>query len=73
MLSEDVVETVSPELTCVVCGAETNANEIEDTNGWRWFSDGKGGLLPLCASCPVPEELLDPHPGLERETPTPRR
>ncbi len=70
MTPGDVVEPVLSETTCVVCGAATNADEIEDTNGWRWFSDGRGGLLPLCASCPVPEELL--RPPAELDWPAPR-
>jgi len=40
---------------CCVCGKVTEGQEIEDTNGWRWFSDGRGGLWPLCATCPVPD------------------
>ena len=41
-----------------VCGAVANDSDLEDTNGWRWFNDGKGGLLPLCATCPPPGELV---------------
>jgi transcription initiation factor TFIIIB Brf1 subunit/transcription initiation factor TFIIB len=39
---------------CSVCGCVADVNDIEDTNGWRWYSDGKGGLKPLCATCPPP-------------------
>jgi hypothetical protein len=43
---------------CVVCGTVIeNEADIEDSNGWRWFSDGRGGLLPLCPTCPVPAEI----------------
>jgi hypothetical protein len=43
---------------CAVCGAVADDADLEDTNGWRWFNDGKGGLLPLCASCPPPETIV---------------
>jgi hypothetical protein len=39
---------------CSVCGSSVPIGDIEDTNGWRWYSDGRGGLRPLCASCPPP-------------------
>jgi hypothetical protein len=39
---------------CSVCGCSVPVGDIEDTNGWRWYSDGRGGLSPLCASCPPP-------------------
>jgi hypothetical protein len=44
---------------CAVCGDRAGTASIDDTNGWRWFNDGKGGLLPLCATCPPPPEVLD--------------
>jgi transcription initiation factor TFIIIB Brf1 subunit/transcription initiation factor TFIIB len=44
--------------TCAVCGITIESRDIEDTNGWRWFNDGQGGLRPLCPSCPLPEVLL---------------
>jgi len=47
---------------CAVCGAEARTEAVEDTNGWRWFSDGRGGLVPLCSSCPVPTEHLESLP-----------
>jgi hypothetical protein len=43
---------------CTVCGAEVEEGDVEDTNGWRWFSDGKGGLHPLCPTCPPPKLTL---------------
>jgi len=43
---------------CAVCGVTVETKDIEDTNGWRWFNDGHGGLLPLCPTCPLPEQLL---------------
>jgi hypothetical protein len=46
---------------CAVCGVSVDSEDIEDTNGWRWFSDGRGGLLPLCPDCPVPEPLAPPE------------
>jgi hypothetical protein len=42
---------------CAVCGTAVQADNIEDTNGWRWFNDGMGGLSPLCPDCPVPERF----------------
>jgi hypothetical protein len=39
---------------CSECGCSVPVGDIEDTNGWRWYSDGRGGLRPLCASCPPP-------------------
>lgn len=43
---------------CSVCGAALEEDgDIEDSNGWRWFSDGRGGLLPLCPTCPVPTDI----------------
>jgi hypothetical protein len=53
---------------CAVCGSVANDADLEDTNGWRWFNDGKGGLLPLCATCPAPPALLDPAPEQSRVT-----
>jgi hypothetical protein len=43
---------------CAVCGHRAGPAPVEDTDGWRWFNDGRGGLLPLCATCEVPENLL---------------
>jgi len=51
--------TVREDNVCAVCGAVANDSDLEDTNGWRWFNDGKGGLLPLCAACPPPPALAD--------------
>ena len=42
---------------CSVCGRAVADDDIEDTNGWRWYSDGRGGLRPLCETCPVPASL----------------
>jgi hypothetical protein len=53
--SEDAVRADN---ICAVCGAVANDADLEDTNGWRWFNDGKGGLLPLCATCPPPDALV---------------
>jgi hypothetical protein len=47
---------------CYVCGERTGATAVDDTDGWRWFNDGKGGLLPLCATCAVPYDLLESIP-----------
>ena len=52
-------DAVRADNVCAVCGAVANDADLEDTNGWRWFNDGKGGLLPLCATCPPPDDLLD--------------
>ena len=46
--------------TCAVCGASVEGGSIEDSSGWRWFSDGRGGLLSLCAACPVPDGITEP-------------
>jgi hypothetical protein len=54
--------TAPADNVCAVCGAVADDSDLEDTNGWRWFNDGKGGLLPLCATCPPPAELLEPVP-----------
>jgi hypothetical protein len=51
---------------CAVCGAVANDSDLEDTNGWRWFNDGQGGLLPLCATCPPPPALLDEALGVDQ-------
>jgi hypothetical protein len=45
---------------CSVCGRTVDVNDVEDTSGWRWYSDGRGGLRPLCKSCPVPEDAEFP-------------
>jgi len=43
---------------CAVCGAAIeDHDDIEDSNGWRWLSDGRGGLLPLCPTCPTPPDI----------------
>ena len=43
---------------CAVCGAVLDDDgAIEDSNGWRWFSDGRGGLHSLCPTCPVPTTI----------------
>jgi hypothetical protein len=42
---------------CSVCGCTAVDDDVDDTNGWRWYSDGRGGLHPLCATCPVPTSL----------------
>jgi hypothetical protein len=42
---------------CSVCGAAADVDDVEDTNGWRWYSDGRGGLRPLCATCPPPASV----------------
>jgi hypothetical protein len=42
---------------CSVCGCTVADEAVEDTNGWRWYSDGRGGLRPLCATCPDPTSL----------------
>ena len=50
-----------PEDVCAVCGAAVEQDgEIEDSNGWRWYSDGQGGLLPLCPACPPPAIATEP-------------
>jgi hypothetical protein len=47
---------------CAVCGrAVEDEGDIEDSSGWRWFSDGRGGLLPLCPTCPVPPDIASAY------------
>jgi hypothetical protein len=48
---EDEVQTV-----CAICGNEVDGGDIEDTAGWRWYSDGAGGLIPVCRQCTVPDD-----------------
>jgi hypothetical protein len=60
-----------PDEVCVVCGRRVDLEDTESTSGWRWFSDGRGGLYPLCESCPVPEEFLS-QPE-QRRRPSSRR
>jgi hypothetical protein len=60
----DTHEPASTEV-CAVCGCEIEGgDDVEDTNGWRWFNDGHGGLKPLCPTCPVPPELRDSAGGV---------
>jgi hypothetical protein len=57
-------ERMETDLTvCSVCGAAADVDDVEDTNGWRWYSDGRGGLRPLCATCPPPASVV-PDSGL---------
>jgi len=48
---------------CTVCGTTASADDTSQTNGWRWFSDGRGGLSGLCPSCPTPISLLVDPPA----------
>ena len=48
-------EQAKDEAVCSVCGCTVDVDDVEDTSGWRWYSDGRGGLLPLCKSCPLPK------------------
>jgi hypothetical protein len=57
---------------CAVCGAEARTDAVEDTNGWRWFNDGEGGLVPLCADCPVPTDYLNDVPPISAMPPVRR-
>jgi hypothetical protein len=54
------VAHVDPHATsvCSACGCSINDDDIDDTNGWRWYSDGQGGLHPVCATCPAPTSLV---------------
>ncbi len=48
---------IEHDAVCAVCGATIEDDgDIEDSSGWRWFSDGQGGLLTLCPACPPPEQ-----------------
>ncbi len=42
---------------CAVCGATVEVGDISDTSGWRWYSDGRGGLHALCPTCPPPDDV----------------
>ncbi len=42
---------------CAVCGATVEVGGISDTSGWRWYSDGRGGLHALCPTCPPPDDV----------------
>lgn len=42
---------------CSVCGRVVAEDDVENTSGWRWYSDGRGGLRTLCATCPAPSSL----------------
>ena len=60
-------ETAVPEPSsrhdlCFVCGDRTGAGVVDNTDGWRWFNDGRGGLLPLCSTCAVPQDLVESIP-----------
>jgi len=48
---------------CTVCGTTVAEGDINATNGWRWFSDGRGELSGLCPSCPTPAWLLADPPA----------
>jgi hypothetical protein len=67
---EDPAEPASSHEVCAVCGAAAKTGDIEDTSGWRWFSDGQGGLFPLCPTCPVPERFRQPRRESEGKTPS---
>jgi hypothetical protein len=43
---------------CTLCGAISPTGDLDATIGWRWFSDGRGGLAGLCPACPTPLSLL---------------
>ena len=55
---EEVAEHDSS--VCGGCGRVVDMTDVEDTNGWRWCSDGKGGLVAFCADCPLPDQTRDP-------------
>jgi len=57
-----VREQSSPHDLCAVCGRRARVASVVNTDGWRWFNDGRGGLLPLCSTCDVPEALLQSIP-----------
>ena len=46
-----VSETDKPAaVRCVECGREADEEKAE-REGWRFFSDGAGELLPFCPDC----------------------
>ena len=46
------------QMICGACGRPAElVGDIEDTNGWRWFADGKGGLIPFCRRCEMPRDV----------------
>ena len=38
---------------CSVCGRSVAEDDVENSNGWRWYSNGLGGLMTLCSTCPA--------------------
>ena len=51
--------------SCSGCGRDEPAcDDAEGAVGWRWYSNGRGGLWPLCAACVV----LDPTLPLSQLT-----
>ena len=46
-----VSETDKPAaVRCVECGREADEEAVE-LEGWRFYSDGAGELLPFCPDC----------------------
>jgi len=49
---------------CYLCatspgpGPDHDHDRIDGMAGWRWFSNGRGGLHAVCPSCPTPNDLL---------------
>lgn len=57
------VAEVDPDATsvCSACGCSIADGDNDDTNGWRWYCDGRGSLHPVCAACPAPTSLVAQH------------
>ena len=36
---------------CTTCGAAARSEHVAEREGWRYFADEMGELLPFCADC----------------------
>jgi hypothetical protein len=50
---------------CSLCGLEAESEESVEREGWRYFADGWGQLVPFCAVCLAAEFGIAP-PAAER-------
>lgn len=45
---------------CALCGIEAVSAEATEREGWRYFADGWGHLVPFCAVCVAAEFGIAP-------------
>ena len=45
---------------CSLCGLEAESEESVEREGWRYFADGWGQLVPFCAVCLAAEFGIAP-------------